>query len=86
MFGNWFRKWLQKNTSPALDDIIQFHLSGGEGDGHNDFRMNRDNQMLTVSVTGMEINSEKTFMKYLDLRDNLNYSHDFPLVKAVIEK
>jgi len=83
---SWFVKWQQKNANPTLDDIIQFHLSGGEGDGENDLRMNRDNQMLTVSVTGMEINSETSTMKYLDLRDNLNYSYNFPLVKAVIEK
>jgi len=83
---NWFRKWLQKNNEPVLDEIIQFHLSGGEGDEQNDLRMNRDNEMLTVSVTGMEINSEITHMKYLDLRDNVNYTYNFPLVKAVIAK
>ena len=42
--------------------------------------------MLTVSVTGIEINTDLATMKYIDLRDNLNYSYNFSLVKAVIAK
>ena len=70
----------------SLDDIIQFHLSGGDGDSRNDLRMNREDQMLTVSVTGLEINHDQAIMKYLDLRDNSSYSYKLPIVKAVIEK
>ena len=83
---HWFEKWLVQNPAPALDDIIQFHLSGGDGDSQNDLRMNRADQMLTVSVTGLEINHDHAVMKYLDLRDHSNYSYNLPIIKAVIEK
>ena len=82
----WFEKWLAQNPGPSLDDIIQFHLSGGDGDSQNDLRMNREDQMLTVSVTGLEITHDQAMMKYLDLRDNSNDTFNLPIVKAVIEK
>ena len=69
----WFAKWLNKNPNPAMQDILHFHQFAGEGDKQNDLRMNRNNNMLTVSVTGIELNDEKATMHYIDLKDNIEY-------------
>ena len=66
---SWFTEWLKNSPCPIQEDILRFHLFGGESDMYNDFRMNRDNQVLTVSVTGIDINSKIATMKYFDLID-----------------
>lgn len=76
----WFDQWLDKNPQPVQEDILRFHLFGGEGDGHNDFRMNRNNELLTVSVTGIEINIDAAVMKYLDLSDNSIHTTKFDII------
>src|SRR3954467_7532888 len=38
----WFAKWLNNNPAPSQEDVIHFHLFGGENDKHNDLRMNRE--------------------------------------------
>ncbi len=69
-----------------MDDIIQFHLSGGDGDSHNDLRMNREGKMLTVSITSIEIFSTKSRMKYMDLQDNTTSLHELVFIKAPVTK
>jgi len=72
----WFNEWLYKNPSPSMQDILQFHLFAGDGDNHNDLRMNRNGMMLTLSATGMEINNEKGIMYYLDLTNDKTYKQE----------
>ncbi len=66
----WFAHWLQQHPKPQVADIIQFHLHGGDGDPYNSLCMNRNNEMLTVSITVMEMCTQGSFMHYLDLQDN----------------
>jgi len=63
----WFDGWMKDNNDIALDDILQFHQFTGDGDKHNDLLMNRDGQVFTVSITGMEIAQNRARIKYLDL-------------------
>ncbi len=83
---SWFENWLQDNREPALDDIMQFHLFGGEGDTHNDLRMNRNGVMLTVSITAMEITPGHSVMKYTDLQDNTSTEQHWSFTKAPLSK
>src|SRR5690606_29868760 len=39
---HWYRQWLQQIPEPGQEDIFHFHQFTGDGDGHNDLRMNRD--------------------------------------------
>lgn len=74
----WFREWLQGNPQPALKDVFQFHLFGGEGDPENSIRMNRGDEMFTVSVTGMECDATTVRMHYQDLvngQDHIEILH-----------
>ena len=65
-----------------MNEIIQFHLSAGDGDTNNDLCMNRDGKMLTVSITAMEISKDKSIMKYLDLQDNTDTTQDIIFTKV----
>jgi len=81
---NWFHQWLQKHRTPSMEDIIQFHLSAGDGDAHNDLRMNRDGKLLTVSITAIEINNSTSLMQYLDLQQHSRTVHAFNFTKAAV--
>lgn len=67
---SWFMQWLNKNPHPTQEDILQFHQFTGDGDINNDLMMNRDGKMLTVSVTGIELDKHAGIMKYIDLKNN----------------
>jgi uncharacterized protein with NRDE domain len=78
----WFRQWLSKNPSPSMQGIMEFHLFAGDGDQHNDLRMNRNGIMLTLSATGMELNNEKGIMYYHDLQNNKRYKQELRYISA----
>ncbi|HMC86253.1 MAG TPA: NRDE family protein [Chitinophagaceae bacterium] len=80
----WFHNWLRLHPSPSIDEVIQFHLSAGDGDLHNSLRMNRSNTLLTVSITAMEIHENKSIMKYLDLQDDSITVHELVFTKAAV--
>jgi hypothetical protein len=66
-----FRDWLEKNKSlssrslPAA--ILNLHLTGSVGDPENDYVMNRDGRVRTVSVTQVVCRKSGTRMRYFDL-------------------
>ena len=66
----WFADWIVKNTSPTHEDILNFHQFTGDGDRHNALMMNRDDQFLTVSITGLELNDDSAQLKYHDLKSS----------------
>ena len=82
---NWFEAWLSSYTQPTIQDIIHFHLEGGDGDPGNDICMNRDGNLRTVSLTAVEMTPEKATMKYLDLDDNLWYEKEISFKKSAVE-
>lgn len=68
----WFEKWLTDHTGFSEKNIFNFHLFAGDEDKNNSVLMNRNNEMLTVSITGVSIKYDKTVMKYYDvLNDTL---------------
>lgn len=66
-----FRDWLEKNKSlssrslPAA--ILNLHLTGSVGDPENDYVMNRDGRVRTVSITQVVRRKSGTRMRYFDL-------------------
>lgn len=79
---SWFQKWQQVCPNPTMEEIIAFHLNAGSGDVQNDLRMNRNGQLLTVSITAMEITAEKSTMHYLDLQNDTRSIHLLNFTKA----
>lgn len=66
----WFAEWLKLHPAPSMEEILLFHRFAGDGDPVNDIRMNRDNRMLTVSITSMEMHPLAGKMTYYDLLAN----------------
>lgn len=73
---SWFEEWLRKNAEPSQDPIMGFHRFTGDGDKENDLCMNRSGQMLTVSITSIEIKSGKGIMHYHDLGSGSLYREE----------
>lgn len=48
---HWFHTWLHTNPAPGPEAIRQFHLHAGETDSTNAIRMNRNNELMTLSLT-----------------------------------
>lgn len=73
---SWFKKWINSNKHFAMHNIVQFHLFTGDGDTSNDLKMNRNNDMLTVSITSVEVTNTKAAMYYRDLQDNVEHTQE----------
>ena len=48
---NWFENWLLKRSDFSLEAIHNLHLHGGDGDSWNDYVMNRNGLVQTVSIS-----------------------------------
>jgi Transport and Golgi organisation 2 len=80
--AGWFTAWQEQHPLPNMEDIIAYHLHAGEGDPENDLRMNRQGNMLTVSITALELSKEQVSMVYLDLSAGTRQSSLFTFTKA----
>ena len=80
----WFEKWRSENPEPSQEDIFHFHEFTGDGDSHNDLRMNRDGQVFTVSITGVAISENRASIRYADLRENGLHLQEVLLQKASV--
>ena len=65
--NTWFEKWLSEHKTFEQSDIIDFHLHGGKGDAWNDFVMDRNGEVKTVSLTSVAKTSDQIEMIYQDL-------------------
>jgi len=79
---HWFNNWLNNNSNPGQAEIIEFHMFGGDGDSTNDLIMNRDNQMLTVSITSIELAPGNATIAYNDLQECKNYKYRHAFMSA----
>ena len=70
----WFDNWLEEKENISQSDILHFHQFTGDGDAHNDLKMNRDGKVFTVSITSIGIDSNGLTMDYLDLKNDERYS------------
>jgi hypothetical protein len=79
----WFDGWLKKNPDPGMNEILFFHQFTGDGDKHNDLLMNRNGNVFTVSITGMELSHHKGKMHYVDLSTRQTFSRQIDFCKAI---
>jgi hypothetical protein len=66
----WFAGFLNKTPNPTRQDILNFHLSAGDGDHRNNLVMERDGVYSTVSITNILLNDDRGVMLYRDLKEN----------------
>lgn len=69
----WFREWCQQYPDYAVEAIRHFHQVGGHGDAENSLRMNRQNVMLTVSLTSVLHIGDELTMIYEDFTQSSVY-------------
>ncbi|MBP9213522.1 MAG: NRDE family protein [Chitinophagaceae bacterium] len=66
----WFKQWLLQNAQPNQANTIQFHSTAGDGNKEFGLQMNRNNLMLTVSVTSILIKNNEAILFYKDCLQN----------------
>jgi hypothetical protein len=71
---NWFRQWQQQTRNFTTENIFRFHRFGGKGDIENDFVINRQDTLYTVSITSLHIKSGEATMNYFDIKYNKAYA------------
>ncbi len=62
-----FSNWIINNLEPSAEEVFDFHISAGSGDPKNDFVMNRDNKVKTVSITQVNRSETDIEMVYKDI-------------------
>jgi hypothetical protein len=67
----WFWDWYRQNPTPSVDAIRRFHQVAGKDDAENGLRMNRQNFMLTVSLTSVVHHQEDVTMLYEDFTQSI---------------
>lgn len=75
----WFEAWSEQEKEPTASGIFNFHRFAGDGESSNDILMNRNNEMLTVSITGIDICLDAATMHHFDLVDNKHYLQSIQL-------
>lgn len=80
----WFEKWLSEHNSQQPMTVFNFHKFAGDGDKNNNVLMNRNNQMLTVSITGIEINGDKATIRYDDVTNNILFEKTVRFNSAIV--
>lgn len=83
--NSWFKEWLKEQANPTQSDILHFHQFTGDGDCHNDLKMNRG-QVFTVSVTSMSVFKDHATMFYLDLKKNESFQQELVFEKSLAGK
>jgi len=56
---SWFHDWQRANPTPTVESIRWFHQHAGDGDRANSLRMNRQNGLLTLSLTSIISHNEQ---------------------------
>ncbi len=71
---NWFGDWLEGNNDFSQEKILDFHRFTGKGDEQNGLVMQRDNGVLTQSITSVLKNQDNYKMSYMDLLQDKVYN------------
>jgi hypothetical protein len=71
----WFEAFITENPNPTQKEMIHFHTNTGKGNDVFGLKMNRDNTMLTVSITSIAVLEESSQLQYIDCLQDLNTIH-----------
>ncbi|WP_375444546.1 NRDE family protein [uncultured Fibrella sp.] len=68
---DWFRDWQQQHPAPSVEAIRWFHQHAGDGDRENSIRMNRQDALLTLSLTSIIHHDGQADLFYEDFTQDL---------------
>ncbi|HEY9118072.1 MAG TPA: NRDE family protein, partial [Roseivirga sp.] len=63
----WFKEWLMDRSEFEQNEILRFHQFGGKGDAWNDFVMDREGRVKTVSVTSLDKSASNFNLEHISL-------------------
>lgn len=63
----WFATWLQQHSQPDQQDVLQLHCKAVTGDGRNDWLMNHNGIIRTMSITSIALAPQQASMTYWDV-------------------
>jgi Transport and Golgi organisation 2 len=69
----WFSDFLSHKTITSSEEILPFHHNGGKEDTRNAIKMNRDDELKTISITQFQIDETAFRIRYEDLIKQKNY-------------
>lgn len=78
---SWFWHWLQCSSHPSVEAIRHFHQFAGDGDPRNSLRMNRQNTLLTVSLTSVVHTGKKPLADQMIYEDFTQNQPEQPLTR-----
>jgi hypothetical protein len=79
----WFQDWYQHHPTPTVENIRNFHRTGGEGDRRNGILMNRNNELLTLSLTSIAHQETGAEIIYEDFMEETFTKHTLGLEHAI---
>ncbi len=82
---HWFDEWKKATPQPAPKDILHLHQTGGDGDIYNDYVMNRQDIVKTVSITQIICTNTNIQMHYNDLLNNQSSSSQIKLLSGHLQ-
>lgn len=62
-----FDRWYKETPSFSQEDIMTFHRYGGQGDAENDFVMNRDEVVRTLTITSAEHTGDRIVLRHMNV-------------------
>lgn len=81
--NEWFNQWSLRNPFPNQQDAIDFHLNAGDGNTEVNVKMNRNNELFTVSISSIFIGKEFNDFVYIDLLNNQTITQQIALTKRI---
>ncbi len=69
----WFDQWVTDHPSKDAESIYRLHRFGADNNERIDLVMNRNNEMLTVSITSIQLDAAEAVMTYYELKQNNTY-------------
>jgi hypothetical protein len=74
-----FSQWLEHHPMPwSPESIRQLHLVGSVGDPRNDYVMNRDDRVRTISITQIWRQKNRSSLQHLNLISNHSQTQTLP--------
>lgn len=64
----WFENWLSEQSLYSVGIIRHFHITGGDGDKENVFKMNRGDILKTISLSTVEKKGRDYFFTHDELK------------------
>jgi uncharacterized protein with NRDE domain len=75
--SGWFLDFLKNKKEVAASEMLDFHKNTERDDSENGLIINRENTLITLSITQVTLADKKGCFNYYDLVESKKYSQEF---------